>query len=107
MTPANHYEYLELITEPVFKALGINWDAWCNVIQCHGDKCYGYKSTWKRNSIHFYRGALIYLLSYVYEDECRQNPQGFVTPVDWVVDNYSRFMSKITEAENKLGIQID
>jgi len=60
------------------------------LITAHGDKCYQYKREWEGNGIHFFHGCACYLLTYLFpwSSEVRATDNGWVKPVQWVMDNY-------------------
>ena len=64
-----------------------------SLITVDDDKVYGYKTLWKKAGIHFYHGALLYLLTKAkpYCDESRMILNGFIVPYQWVINNYNKF----------------
>ena len=93
----SHYYWLENNLEDFFKKLQI--DYYPGIIRCHGDKCYGYRSTWEANDVPFFHGVAIYLLTYErpFDKEVRDTPNGWVPPCQWVIDNYERFKPFLNE----------
>ena len=71
------------------------------IIESHGDKCYSYKAEWEKAGIPFSHGVAIYLLTYIspWSSEVRTTPNGFISPGDWVVNNYKRFEPFLTKVD--------
>jgi len=88
----NHYKWLDKYLPLIFKKLGINWDQYCGVVVAHGDKFYGYKPLFDELGIPFPHGAVLGILTYVYDYECRQTKNGWVSPEDWIRNNYMKYI---------------
>lgn len=97
---SNHYSYLERylprFLNTVAEVFGAETCAWRhnrNIISSHGDKCFQYRRKWERMGISFVHGSALYLLTHCYPFclECRSTPEGWVSPEDWVIDNYWKF----------------
>jgi hypothetical protein len=90
----NHYKYLERVLPGFFAAVGVSWEGNRGIIVAHGDKFYSYRDAWEKAGLTFCQGAAIAMLTYVYPygKECRETPDGWVAPVDWVVANKERFI---------------
>lgn len=99
MPRENHYQWLEANLPAFSKTMGLPY-CLTSLISCDGDKCYGYRYRWEKEGIPFCHGVALYLLIGVYpwSKEARQTPQGWVAPVDWVVENYPRFKDKLPPA---------
>jgi hypothetical protein len=93
----NHYDYLNKHLKVFFDALGIPYSP--GIIGAHGDKAYGYRGEWKDAGIPFHKGVAVYLLTHEnpFSKEVRDTPNGWVAPVDWVVQNYHRFKDKLPD----------
>jgi len=89
----NHYEWLEENLPIFFKNIGVKFPSVTGLITAHGDKVYSYKRIWEENNIHFYHGTALYLLGHLqpYSKEVRETQNGWVAPVEWVINNYDRF----------------
>jgi len=101
----SHYDYLRVVLVPFLEKLGLNTNVYHDgLIGAHGDKAYGYRGDWEAAGIHFYRGVMVYLLTYCkpYSEEVRETGQGWVAPGDWVLKNYDRFKQQIDEAEQEI-----
>jgi hypothetical protein len=96
----NHYDWLDEHLDKFFVALDLEPQP--GIIAAHGDKCSQYRDTWEKAGIPFEHGAAIYLLSYVspFSQEVRNTDKKWVTPCDWVVDNYERFKLKLPYDRN-------
>lgn len=90
----NHYDYLEAVLPEFFKALGISWENNCGIISAHGDKGGFYRHGFEKAGLSYGQGMAIYLLTYVepYASECRDTPNGWVPPNEWVIQNAHRFL---------------
>lgn len=94
----NHYQWLEEHFLPFYqKVCEANNvipqpDVNEGIITAHGDKCYQYKKEWEAQGIHFFHGAACHLLTYLlpWSSEVREQPNGFVKPAQWVIDNYDK-----------------
>ncbi len=98
--PFNHYDYIDVVLPEMIILLrkvhpDINLYGVCPV--SHGDKVYQYKSGFEKARIPFYRGALLYLLSY---SSLLDRPRHEV--VEWVVEQYPFFKSFFEAAEDAL-----
>jgi hypothetical protein len=87
----NHYNWLNKNLKIFFDRLEISINT-TSLIIAHGDKCDQYKNIWAKENIPFEHGVAIYLLSHCpkWAETCRQTPNGFVPPVDWVINTYSQ-----------------
>ena len=93
-TEISHYNWLDYNLKPFLTKIGVNTDYYNNgLISAHGDKCYGYSDKFEENGIHFFHGALLYLLTYIspYEKEVKETEKGWVDPSDWIVNNYPKY----------------
>lgn len=101
--PRSHYDYLDEHLESFFKAVGLNWDTYGRgIIVVHGDKCSGYRYLWEEAGIPFPHGVALYLLTHCYpfDLEVRQTAWGWVSPQQWVLDNYQRFREHLPPVNN-------
>lgn len=100
----SHYDYLDLIIPIFFKKVfgeKVKPLYYEGLSTAHGDKCYGYKEHWADNGINFYRGTLLYMLTYTSEmDEEKWKSK------EWVVKNYQKYLSLIEESEKSLYTQV-
>lgn len=96
----NHYKYLERILPTFFQQLGLDWDMHAGIISAHGDKCYTYSTLWADAGIPFYKGAAMFLLTYVrpYSAEVRDVDGTWVRPDQWVINNSHKFLSLLPDA---------
>ena len=97
---SSHYDYLDRMLNPFWKEVFGKTanEMWCGgIVGAHGDKCYGYKRAWAKHDIHFFRGALLFLLTYtkVMDREKHLSEK-------WVVDNYSKYLPAIEKVEKEL-----
>ena len=94
----NHYKWLEKHLPDFFRKVGVNWNNNCGIITAHGDKCYSYRTTFEKAGISFPHGVAIYLLTYCnpFADEVRETKNGWVAPIDWIVENKNRFLPLLT-----------
>lgn len=96
----NHYDYLEVMLEPFWLLVFGKTPSqmMCGgIVGAHGDKGYGYRSTWEENDISYQRGMLLYLLTYtkeMTEDKCKSR--------DWVIDKYKHYLPMIEAAEKQI-----
>ncbi len=67
------------------------------IIGAHGDKGYGYRSTWEKNGISYNHGMLIYLLTWTKEMEEDKHKS-----CEWVIDRYSHYLPMIKQAEKQV-----
>lgn len=97
----NHYKWLENNLPTFFNAIGLNqYIKYCDsIITADADKCYSYKSIWQENNIPFYHGIALYLITKIspYNKEVRETVNGWVSPCNWVIDNYNRFKEYLPE----------
>lgn len=96
MNSENHYRWLgENLNDFWIKVTGksLQESGCAGIISAHGDKCYSYRTTWDKAGIRFPQGVAIYLLSYIepFCQEVRHTKNGWVSPGDWVTNNYNRF----------------
>lgn len=101
----NHYQWLDKHLDQFwYKVFGKTLDEmYCaGIVAAHGDKCYGYKSTWEDAGIPFAHGVAIFFLSYVepYVSETGNTENGFVPVDQWVIDNYERFAPALPDVDN-------
>jgi hypothetical protein len=92
----NHYDWLEENLPVFFEKVGLEKysEFIPGILTADGDKCYGYKTAWEKNGIHFYHGVAIYLISKFapFNSEVRQTENGWVDPCSWVIENKERFL---------------
>lgn len=95
----NHYEYLERVLPDFFESVGLTWDLYPGIIGAHGDKCYSYRSQIEEAGMTFGQGVAIYMLTYCkpYSLESRETKNGWVAPIDWIVENRDRFLHLLPE----------
>lgn len=67
------------------------------MIGAHGDKVYGYCDEWEEKNIPFYRGALLYLLTYI---ESEMGGYKKSQSSEFVINKYQYYLPKIIETEN-------
>lgn len=91
----SHYTWLEVNFPTVLKNLGLDEHIkYVNsIISADGDKCYCYQHKWKLNNIPFSHGVALYLLTNIppYDAEVRQTKNGWISPDNWVINNYDKF----------------
>jgi hypothetical protein len=70
------------------------WDNVIGSISCDGDKCTGYRNIWEKEGIPYHKGVAIYLLtkSPPFSSQVRDTENGWVPPVQWVIDNKDKFL---------------
>lgn len=74
-------------------------EMWCGgIVSAHGDKCYGYRSEWEDAGIHFYRGTMLYFLSYTSE----YKKQSRINVSQWVIDQYPNFLPIFEKVEKNV-----
>jgi len=97
----NHYVYLEKNIENFFEKIDLSREKAIGLITAHGDKAYFYRKYWEDNGLHFYHGAIIFLLTYCrpYSEEVRETNHGWVDPFEWVLRNKNRFLPHLPPAE--------
>ena len=63
------------------------------LILAHADKTRQYYEQWEKADIPIPHGVALYLLARIppYSQEVRDTSKGFVSPSQWVIDNYNRF----------------
>lgn len=103
----NHYMWLEKYLPAFFEAVGVKWQGNAGIISAHGDKGSTYKRKWAEAGIHYHHGMAIFLLTYCrpYCNEVRETENGWVAPCDWVIKNYDRFKSHLSNED--LGLEED
>lgn len=99
----SHYDYLDdhldLFWQKVFgKTLSEMWCA--GIIGAHGDKGYCYRHDWKKAGINYYRGMMLFMLTYTNElgDTPRHKSK------EWIIENYEKYLPLIEEVEQDVGI---
>lgn len=102
----NHYQYLESVLPRFFDLVGVDFDSNAGIISAHGDKCYGQRMEWEERGIPFNHGVAVYLLTHVrpYGKEVRGGSGEWVSPVDWVANNYNRFKPFLDQVDEEYGI---
>ena len=90
----DHYKYLERVLPAFLEATGIKWEHNQGIIVAHGDKFYGYRERIEEAGMTFGQGIAIGMLTYChpYSAESRETEDGWVAPIDWIVNNKSRFL---------------
>lgn len=104
----SHYDYLDAMLEPFWMLVFAASPAATNcagIVTAHGDKGYSYRDEWQDAGIPFEHGMLLYLLTYTSERGETLKQQSH----KWVIDNYARYLLRITLAEqtvlrNKYGL---
>lgn len=92
----NQYEFLELYLDEFWKlvfdkSLDESWNG--GIIGAHGDKGYGYRSSWEEAGIPFNEGMMVYLLTYTSKmDEEKHNSR------EWVIKHYPTYKPLIDKA---------
>jgi hypothetical protein len=101
MNKKSHYDWLEDNLQDFFKKVHINQNN--GIIVSHGDKCYSYQKIWEEAGVPFEHGVALYLLSHCspFDKECRDTENGWVAPMDWVINNYSRFLPYLNPPTSK------
>lgn len=99
----SHYDYLDdhldLFWQKVFgKTLKETWNA--GIVSAHGDKGYSYKITWANVGINYYRGMMLFMLTYT--KEIGDTPKH--ESDDWIINNYEKYLPLIEEVEKEIGI---
>lgn len=97
----NHYKWLDKHFFIFLASVGGNPD-WCaGIVSAHGDKCDGYKSSWKEAGIPFPHGVALFLLTYLrpWCDEVHETKDGWVDSYQWVIDNYPRLKDKLPSVD--------
>lgn len=100
----SHYDYLDLIIPIFFKLVfgeQVKPSYYAGLSSAHGDKCCGYKYSWQENGINFYRGALLYMLTYTSELDVEKHKSK-----EWVINNYQKYLPLIETAESHLYTQV-
>lgn len=95
----NHYKYLDYVWEDFHKAVfgkTASESFRGGMIGAHGDKVYGYCDDWEEKNIPFYRGALLFLLTYIESEMV-----GYTKPQssEFVINKYQHYLPKIMEVE--------
>jgi hypothetical protein len=76
-------------------------EAWCSgIIGAHGDKGRGYRSDWADVGINYYRGMMLFMLTYT--KEIGDTP--LHKSKEWIIDNYEKYLPLIEEVEQEVGI---
>ena len=97
----SHYHWLDLHLVTFLTNLGIKQaEYYRGMITAHGDKCYCATYIWEPRGIPFNHGVAIYLLTYIrpYSEECRETAAGWISPFDWVANNYQHFLPHLPPA---------
>lgn len=94
----NVYTYLEYMV-PEFRNVYFGESCTSYVfssglISAHGDKGYGYYSTFNENNINYCRGMLLFLLTYTKEMDLPKHKS-----CEWIVSNYQKYLPFILKAE--------
>ena len=95
----NHYIYLRYMWEDFHKAVfgkTASESFRGGMVVTHGDKMYDYCGEWEEKNIPFYRGALLYLLTYIESEMV-----GYTKPQssEFVINKYQHYLPKIMEVE--------
>lgn len=96
----NHYKWLDEYLPEFMERVGVDWNSCPGIVTAHGDKGYGYRAQWEESNIPFHKGMAVYLLTYVrpYDQEARQQQDNtWISPEQWVIDNYRRFKGILDE----------
>lgn len=94
----SYYDWLEINLPKFLINLGMNEEKAVfesrGLIRAHGDKCGQYRQKFDENGLPFEYGVAIYLLTYVpqFSTEVRETVNGWVAPVDWIINNKDRFL---------------
>lgn len=94
----SHYDYLyENLPNFLDKYARGGFQCYTGIISAHGDKGYSYSNTWEQYGIPFEHGMMLYILSYCFpfSQEVRETKKGWVSPEQWVIDNYNKFKSDL------------
>lgn len=101
-----HYWYLDEMLESFWKEVfgKAASEMFCGgMVSAHGDKAYSYKQEWKEAGINFYRGSLLYLLTYTKElGDTPKHESG-----KWVIDNYYKYLLAIQRVEAQILEKLD
>lgn len=95
----NHYKYLRYMWEDFHKAVfgKTASESFRGVmVGAHGDKVYGYCNEWEEKNIPFYRGALLYLLTYIKSEMVGYKKH---QSSEFVINKYQHYLPKIMEVE--------
>ena len=95
----NHYIYLHYMWEDFHKSVfgkTASESFRGGMVVAHGDKMYDYCGEWEEKNIPFYRGALLYLLTYIESEMV-----GYTKPQssEFVINKYQHYLPKIMEVE--------
>ena len=95
----NHYIYLHYMWEDFHKSVfgkTASESFRGGMVVAHGDKMYDYCGEWEEKNIPFYRGALLYLLTYIESEMV-----GYTKPQSsqFVINKYQHYLPKIMEVE--------
>jgi hypothetical protein len=98
MAYINHYKWLDEHLGTFFSNLEIPTHLYSvqGAISCDGDKVEQYKDAWEDAGVPYVHGAAMYLLLKIppYSNQVRNGSATggkFVSPRDWVIDNYVHF----------------
>lgn len=95
------YDYLEMILPMFAKVVKLS-DPSVNLsygyITAHGDKAYGYKTTWLNHGIPFFHGLLLYLLTYTKAMDREKHLSD-----EWVISSYEKYRPMIRFVEESVG----
>jgi hypothetical protein len=107
MAYINQYTWLDANLETFFDRLQVKpvYYKGCiqGIISCDGDKCEQYKYAWEDAGVPYVHGCAIYMLTKIapFSDEVRYGMKTdgkFVSPSDWVINNYQRFIEFLPAA---------
>ena len=102
----NHYKYLDYVWEDFHKAVfgkTATESFRGGMIGAHGDKVYGYCDDWEEKNIPFYRGALLFLLTYIESEMVGYKKS---QSSEFVINKYQYYRPKIIETENMQLINV-
>jgi len=102
----NHYSWLNEHFFDFLVEIGcgdITLSQCVGILTSHGDKCYSYEDRWKAAGIPFEHGAALYLLSFIspWEENVRNTKNGWVPPVDWVINVYPNYKEALAKIEGE------
>lgn len=101
---SSHYDYLDRMLNPFWKEVFGKTanEMWCGgIVGAHGDKCYSSKRVWAKHGIHFFRGALLFLLTYTKVMDREKH-----LSEEWVIDNYAKYLPMIEKVEKEIYEEI-
>lgn len=94
----NHYEWCEKNLKTFFSRVNIDVSQKLidNLMVCDGDKIYQYKYKFEKNNIPFFHGVAMYLMLDFppYSSQVRETQNGFISPSDWIIENYPKFKNQ-------------